>query len=269
MKTGMMNISTDNIAKQSIKYFLKYGIILLCVIASIIFKNWWPVVVSIVLIFLVSPNWWSIPLASVVVALILHNWGILLIGVAFAVLGKPKRWWPAYAGIGFALVQLMSFLLSNRPLGITRGFTVMGAIAEVLAVPDHAESINYWGVYEPVVDWTIALIIGVTIGALISSRYSGDFRLNAVPEIWKLSKGPSVIKRWVWAFIGGAMIGLAARIAGGCASGLLISGAIQMAPAGFIFMFAVWIGGVFTTLVFYRTNAIVLKREKLKGLLKQ
>jgi hypothetical protein len=258
----MINISTDYLVKKPIKTILKYGILLICIVASFIFKSWWPIVVSLVLIFLLNPNWWTIPLASAFVALALHNWIILAIGLAFALLGKPKRWWPAYAGIGFALVQLMSFLVSNRPLGITRGFTVVGAIAETLAMPEHAESINYWSVYEPVIDWTIAVILGIALGALISSRYSGDFRLNAVPEFWKLSKGPSVIKRWIWAFIGGALIGFAARIAGGCASGLLISGAIQMAPAGFIFMFAIWIGGVFTTLVFYRTRAVVLKREK-------
>ncbi|MBF0473025.1 MAG: YeeE/YedE family protein [Nitrospirae bacterium] len=261
----MINLPTNNFIKKPIKFFLKYGILLVCIVASMILKNWWPIVAALVLVFLINPNWWSIPLASVFVALAIHNWLILLIGIAFAVLGKPKRWWPAYAGIGFALVQLMSFLLSGRPLGATRGLTVIGAIAETLAIPDHAESVNYWSVYEPVIDWTIALLVGVWLGSLISSRYSGDFKLNAVPEFWKLSKGPSVLKRWIWAFIGGAMIGFAARIAGGCASGLLISGVIQMAPSGFIFMFAIWIGGLFTTLVFYRTRSVVLKRDKSQG----
>lgn len=258
----MTNIATTKPIKRSIKFILKFGIILICIITSLILKNWWPIIVSLILLFLINPNWWSIPLASVFIALALHNWGILLIGIIFAVLGKPKRWWPAYAGIAFSLVQLMSFLVSNRPLGITRGLTIIGAITETLSMPDHAEGINYWGVYEPVVDWAVALIIGVTIGALISSRYSGDFKLNTVPEFWKLSKGPSVVKRWIWAFIGGIMIGFAARIAGGCASGLLISGVMQMAPSGFIFMFAIWIGGIFTTLIFYRGNSVVFKRDK-------
>ncbi|KJR41052.1 YeeE/YedE family protein [Candidatus Magnetoovum chiemensis] len=192
---------------------------------------------------------------------LLHNPWPVVGAIFFLFLGKPKRWWPVPVGVAFAAVEILSFYLSERPLGITRGFTVMGAIVEYLISPEHVENINYWGSYEPIIDWTSALILGVILGSFISSRYSGDFKINAVPQMWKLSKGKSVLRRWVWAFVAGTIMGFAARIGGGCISGMLISGVIQLAPGGLIFMFAVWIGGVACTLMFYRGRTLVIKRE--------
>jgi hypothetical protein len=138
----------------------------------------------------------------------------------------------------------------------------MGAIITKVISPAHAETVSYWSMYEPSIDWTIALILGVVMGSFVSARYSGDFKLNLMPQLWRQSKGDSVIKRWFWTFVAGIMMGFAARIAGGCVSGLLISGTIQLAPSGFIFMFSLWVGGLVTTLLFYRTRVIVIKREQ-------
>ncbi len=213
------------------------------------------------IVFSFKPTRITSLLIGIAFAFFLKSLWPFFIGIIFAFFGKPKRWWPIPAGIAFALVELLSFYLSERPLGITRGYTVTGAIVEYLFVPAHAESISYWERYYWNIDWTMALILGIILGSYVSSRSSGDFRFNAVPETWKLSRGTSVTKRWIWAFVAGIMMGFAARIAGGCVSGLLISASIQLAPGGFIFMFSLWIGGVATTLLFYRTRAITLKRE--------
>jgi len=173
---------------------------------------------------------------------------------------KKKRWWPVFAGIAFALVELLSFILSEKPLGVTRGFTISGSILEYLVSPAHAEKVSYWATYTPVVDWSMALVIGLVIGGFISSRSSRDFKVKMVPELWKSTHGPSVARRWVWAFVGGTMIGFAARLTGGCVSGMLISASIQLAPGGYIFMLALWIGAVITTAVFYGRKGYSIKR---------
>ncbi len=173
---------------------------------------------------------------------------------------KKKSWWPVFAGIAFALVELLSFIMSEKPLGVTRGFTISGSIIEYLLFPAHSEKISYWQAYTPVIDWSMALVFGLMIGGFLSARSSGDFKLKLVPELWKSTHGPSVARRWGWAFAGGVMIGFAARLTGGCVSGVLISSAIQLAPGGYIFMLALWIGAVITTAVFYGRKGYSIKR---------
>ncbi|MCI4625161.1 MAG: YeeE/YedE family protein [Candidatus Magnetoovum sp. WYHC-5] len=235
---------------------------LLSFVAAIMVKSAWPIAVLSILVFVIWPRWWGMIVAGFAFTVFLRNPWPLIASVFFSFLGKPKRWWPVPAGIAFALVEVLSFYMSERALGITRGYTVMGAIIEYLISPERIEKeLEYFTIYEPYIDWTSALILGVITGSFLSSRYSGDFKVRFVPEIWKESKGPSIMKRWMWAFLAGGLMGFAARVGGGCVSGMLISGSIQLAPAGFIFMMSLWIGGVLVTFLFYRSRTIVIKRE--------
>ncbi|MBF0318444.1 MAG: YeeE/YedE family protein [Nitrospirae bacterium] len=235
--------------------------IVMCAVLSIVLVSGWPLMLALSVVLVARPKWWSILILGFAYTVFLNSGWPLLGSLFFIAVCKPKRWWPIPAGIAFALVEVFSFYLSDRPLGITRGFTAMGSIAESLIYPEHANKVSYWGIYEPVIDWTMALIVGVTIGSFLSSKYSGDFRLNTVPYLWSFSKGNSVVKRWLWAFAGGMIMGFAARIAGGCVSGLLISGVVQLAPAGFIFMMSLWVGGVVTTFLFYRTRVVAVRKD--------
>ncbi|KJR43486.1 YeeE/YedE family protein [Candidatus Magnetoovum chiemensis] len=173
---------------------------------------------------------------------------------------KKRYWWPIVTGVLFAFVELLSFYISERPLGSSRGYTVIGAIIEYVLFPDHAADVIYWQIYEPYIEWTIAVLFGIVAGSFFSSIYSGEFKLQIVPEMWKFSKGRSVIKRLGWAFLGGILVGFGARMAGGCTLGMLISGVIQLSPAGFIFMMSLWMGGVFMTMFFYNIKVISPKR---------
>lgn len=172
-----------------------------------------------------------------------------------------KRGWPVHIGIAFAVVELLSFIISDRPLGASRGYTVIGAIFEQVFFPEHAGKVKYWLLYEPIIDWTVALMLGLITGSFISSISSKSFKIIAVPEMWRQSVGPSKIKRWFWAMIGGIIFGFGARMAGGCISGMMISGSVQLAPGGFIVMMTVWMGGVLTTLVFYRLRTIAIRKD--------
>ncbi|MCI4627000.1 MAG: YeeE/YedE family protein [Candidatus Magnetoovum sp. WYHC-5] len=171
-----------------------------------------------------------------------------------------RSWWPILCGIGFAVVELLSFMISQRPLGAARGYTVIGSIVEYVLTPEHAKNVSYWDIYEPYIEWTIASVAGVIFGSFLSSISSGEFRIKMVPDMWRFSKGSSWVKRWVWALIGGILVGFGARMALGCTLGMLISGVIQLAPAGFIFMMSLWMGGMMTTGVFYHIKTITLKR---------
>ncbi|QWR78787.1 YeeE/YedE thiosulfate transporter family protein [Candidatus Magnetomonas plexicatena] len=236
-------------------------ILFLSVVLSLAFRNGWPMLLAVTAIFVYKPSWWLVIIMGFAYTVFLKSGWPLVASVVFALVGKPKRWWPIPAGIAFALVEVFSFYLSERPIGITRGFTVMAAITEYLIYPAHIDNVEYWSIYEPKIDWTMAMILGVTIGSFLSARYSGEFKWMGVPDMWRQSKGPSVFKRWVWVFLAGIVMGFAARIAGGCVSGLLISGAIQLVPSGFIFMISLWVGGVLTSFLFYRGGIVAVKKE--------
>lgn len=173
---------------------------------------------------------------------------------------RRRFWWPVITGFLFALVELFSFVLSDRPLGSSRGYTVVGSIFEYVFFPEHAATVPYWQQYEPYIDWTMALVFGIVCGSFLSSILSGEFKFTVIPEGWKISKGPSVMRRWMWALIGGILVGFGARMAMGCTLGMLISGVIQLAPAGFIFMMSLWFGGLFMTVLFYHLKTVTMKR---------
>lgn len=80
------------------------------------------------------------------------------------------------------------------------------------------------------------LLIGVFLGSMLSSRLSGDRSNIAVPPLWRWRFGESTGKRFAAAFIGGALMVLGARVAGGCTSGHGISGTLQLAVQSWLFI---------------------------------
>jgi hypothetical protein len=71
---------------------------------------------------------------------------------------------------------------------------------------------------------------------------------------WSEAFGPSRAKRWGIAFLGGAVLQYAAGIAGGCTSGLAISGGMLLAPAAFLFIAGMFASGILTALIVYRAR---------------
>jgi hypothetical protein len=69
---------------------------------------------------------------------------------------------------------------------------------------------------------------------------------------WKTIFGPQLWKRWVLLFVGAIILEYGAGIAGGCTSGLAISGGMLLAPAAFIFIGAMFMSGIVTALLVYR-----------------
>jgi uncharacterized membrane protein YedE/YeeE len=80
------------------------------------------------------------------------------------------------------------------------------------------------------------LLVGVFLGALLSSWLSGDRSRSELPPLWHWRFGASRTKRFAAAFVGGAVMVFGARIAGGCTSGHGISGTLQLAVQSWLFI---------------------------------
>ncbi|RMD60223.1 MAG: hypothetical protein D6828_00295, partial [Nitrospirae bacterium] len=110
---------------------------------------------------------------------------------------KAKRWPPIIAGIAFGLVEILSFIISNSPLGASKPFVEACSIATAILSDklswSHADTLldNYFSVYLPQVSWGSAVLLGVLIGSFISSKLSGDFKFKTVPSVWRDFYGPS------------------------------------------------------------------------------
>ena len=167
---------------------------------------------------------------------------------------KAKKWWPVMAGVSFALVEILSFLISKTPLGASRAYVETASIITSVFFKDHAAVVEYYTQYQPQISWTAVLLAGVVTGSFISSRLSGDFHLRSVPTLWKSFFGQSRAKRLFWTFVGGFLVALGGRLGQGCISGQVIAGVTQLGVGAFVFLQAIVTGGILTAIVFYRFN---------------
>jgi uncharacterized protein len=88
------------------------------------------------------------------------------------------------------------------------------------------------------------LVVGVFVGAFASSKLSGDRHVVVVPRLWAERFGSGPGRRFIGAFLGGALLMIGARLAGGCTSGHGISGALQLAVSSWIFLITIFASGV-------------------------
>ena len=98
----------------------------------------------------------------------------------------------------------------------------------------------------------VMLVIGVVIGAFVSSMLSGTFALTWTPTLWAMTFGSAYLPRLLVAVVGGVLLGFGSRWAGGCTSGHGISGTLQLAVSGWLAAICFFIGGIATAMVIYR-----------------
>ncbi len=150
----------------------------------------------------------------------------------------------------------MTFATVNKPLGITTAFENSAALTEKAVAPAAAEQNKLFADKakdgkSPKIDWEWMLVIGVFVGAFISSKLSGDRTKEKVPALWAWRFGPSVALRFAAAFFGGAIMMFGARLAQGCTSGHGISGALQLAVSSWIFVPLLFLAAIATTFAIF------------------
>jgi len=161
-------------------------------------------------------------------------------------------WSPYAAGAGIGVLSILSFLISDRPIGCSTAYARTSGMIEKLFIGDLVSEKAYYRKFEPRIEWEVMLVIGVVIGSFLSAILSGEFRLEVVPPLWMERFGPDPATRVAAAFAGGVLMGLGARWAGGCTSGHGISGTLQLAASSWLAAASFFAGGIAGAMILFR-----------------
>lgn len=165
---------------------------------------------------------------------------------------RAPSWSPYAAGAGLGLLSIGALLFTDRLFGASGAFENMaGALLKMIA-PAQADNM-YWNFVMPAgFSIGVMMLIGIALGSFLSAVASGTFKLRWVSDDqWKAMFGPGVAKRWLALFFGAILLEYGAGIAGGCTSGLAISGGVQLAPAAYLFITGMFASGIVTAWLVY------------------
>ncbi len=167
---------------------------------------------------------------------------------------KKDHWSPYLVGALIGVLSWITFLFFNHQLGSTVAFQKFVGILYGIFDPKHIEKSNYYHNYfsQNVISWQQMLLIGLFLGTYISRKLSNSKRVEYVPVIWEKNFGKSKTKRYIGAFIGGFLLLFGARLSGGCTSGHVISGGMQLALSSWVFLAVVFPSAIVSAFIIYR-----------------
>jgi uncharacterized membrane protein YedE/YeeE len=166
---------------------------------------------------------------------------------------KKELWSPYSAGVLLGVVGVLAVWLSDNLLGASGAFeNIAGMIGKAVA-PKLFDNMYFNFIMPPQISWGVVLLVGVFFGGMLGAFSSGTFKISFNDDAqWKKIFGPQIWKRWTLAFVGAIILEYGAGIAGGCTSGLAISGGMLLAPAAYLFMAGMFGSGILTALIVYR-----------------
>lgn len=154
---------------------------------------------------------------------------------------SDKFWNPYVAGLGLGLVLLSSYVFLGHGLGASGAAYRVGVLGLNSVAPEHVASNPVMAstvAGGPLNHWIIFIIIGALLGGVFSAYTSKRFKIQII-------RGPRVTSstRLLLALSGGVIIGMAARLARGCASGQALSGGSLLSVHGWMAMLCIFVGG--------------------------
>ena len=161
------------------------------------------------------------------------------------------EWSPYLAGGLSGIVLILSVLWTGKYFGASTSFVRSAGMLEKIFSAERVAGIEYFSWFVPVVDWQLMFVVGIFVGALIASLWSGTFKFQAIPDMWQDRFGTNIGKRGVVAFIGGIIAMFGARMAGGCPSGHGLSGTVQLAVSGYVTAICFFVGGIIVARLLY------------------
>jgi uncharacterized membrane protein YedE/YeeE len=173
-----------------------------------------------------------------------------LIFISFKLHSKEKnahkKW--IFSGIGLAILNAAMFLpeVVNKGLGASTCYPYIGDWIAGLTENAYFEKITSSG------KWQIYFLGGALLAGLIMALIQKRFKITLIHDNWKNYKNNSPVSRIIWAFIGGFILIFGARLGGGCTSGHVLTGGMQVSISSLIFALFVFAGLLITGRIFYR-----------------
>ncbi len=166
---------------------------------------------------------------------------------------RQEFWSPYAAGVLLGLVAIGMVVLSQHLLSASGGFATLTSTIMQKVAPAAANNTYFKFITPPGFNWQVMLLVGIFFGGFLASLSSGTFRLRWNDDpVWMKVFGPARWKRFAVGFLGAVLLQYGAGIAGGCTSGLAISGGMLLAPAAFIFMGGMFASGILVAILVYR-----------------
>lgn len=153
---------------------------------------------------------------------------------------NPKGWSPYLAGALVGVLAIVSAWLTTILMGKTlflgASTTFVRAAGMLIGLvdPSYVADNAYYIKEKVIIDWQFMMIVGIFIGAFMSSKMDGSYKLEAVPPEWEARFGGSVAKRAIASILGGIVMMMGARMADGCPSGHGLSGMMQMSVSSYV-----------------------------------
>lgn len=178
-------------------------------------------------------------------------WGGVLFGLPWLVAGVWYAWrrkipWSGWLGaplvgmavaLGWWFTYQVSIQQMSLDVASVKSFTFSGPSADALMwVLSHNRAAGF----------DLGLIPGVFMGALLAALMSRDFKLVGFQD------GLSM-RRYL---LGAVLMGFGAMLAGGCAVGAGVSGGSILSLTGWVTLFCIWLGALFTDDLIDRRRAI-------------
>lgn len=169
---------------------------------------------------------------------------------------RKDEWSPYVAGVLLGLVGIAAVWASNSLLGASGAFENIAGMIGKFVAPATFDNMYFNFIMPPGITVGVMLVVGIFFGGMIGAATSGTLKWGKKDsansdEQWKRIFGQKTWVRWLIAFLGAIVLEYAAGIAGGCTSGLAISGGMLLAPAAFLFIAGMFVGGIPTALLIY------------------
>lgn len=150
---------------------------------------------------------------------------------------------PYLGGVLLGIVLFLAYFLTGGGLGASGAINRVQVFFVDLFAGDHVNHVGYFaqlagGDLNPLDSGAVLMLVGTFLGGMLSGFFNRRLKVET-------RKGPNIStkKRWVFAFIGGAIMGYGARFARGCTSGQALSGGAVLSVGSWAFMFSIFIGG--------------------------
>lgn len=161
-------------------------------------------------------------------------------------------WSPYQVGAGIGVLSWLTFLLSDRPIGASSSYATAAGLLGKRVAPEHTKHLKYFQDEPPKFNWGVVFILFTLVGAFLAAIGSGDFSGQWLPAMWEARFGDNSLPlRLLVAFLGGVIMALGARLAGGCTSGHGISGSMQLAVSSWIVLVSLFASGMATAALMY------------------